>query len=68
MGISFTIVTGKEKYKVVDLVTGGVAWFTRKVDACRYMRNLNFKLGHNYRLEVNRGYVSAKEATHGSKV
>jgi len=54
MGISFTI-TGKEKYKVVDLVDGGVQWFTSKVDARRYMRILNFKLGHNYRLEIKEG-------------
>jgi len=51
MGISFTV-TGKKKYKVVDLVTDGVQWFTRKVDAYKYMAILNFKLGHNYRLEV----------------
>jgi len=55
MGISFTIVTGNEKYKVVDLVTGGVAWFTSKVNAYKYMAVLNFKLGHNYRLEIKEG-------------
>jgi len=47
----FTITTGDEKYKVIDLSTGGEAHFDSKLDAYKHMAVL-VTLGHHYRLEV----------------
>jgi hypothetical protein len=50
--MTFTVVTGKEKYTVVDLVTGGLSWFEEKKEAYKFMAYLYMVLGHTYRLEV----------------
>lgn len=50
--MKFTIVTGKEKYKVIDLDTGGEAYFDDKKDAYYHMALIVNLLHHNYRLEV----------------
>ena len=47
----FTIVTGKEPYKVIDLDTAGEAYFEDKLKAYKYMAFLVNVLNHNYRLE-----------------
>lgn len=49
----FTIVTGNEKYKVVDLDTGGETYFDEKLDAYKFMAYIVNVLGHHYRLEVD---------------
>lgn len=49
---TFTAITGKEKYKVIDLVTNGEAFFDDKDEAYKYMFVLVNHLGHKYRLEV----------------
>jgi hypothetical protein len=49
---SFQVVDGSEKYKVVDLVTGGESFFDEKIHAYRMMSFLINVLRHNYRLEV----------------
>ena len=48
----FQVVSGSEKYKVVDLVTGGESYFDEKIHAYRMMSFLINVLRHNYRLEV----------------
>jgi hypothetical protein len=48
----FQIIDGSEKYKVIDLVTGGETFFTEKVHAYRMMAFIADRLQHNYRLEV----------------
>jgi len=48
----FQVITGKEKYKVVDLVTGGESYFDEKIQAYRMMSFLINVWRHNYRLEV----------------
>jgi len=48
----FQIVTGDEKYKVVDLVTGGESYFDEVIPAYRMCSFLINVLRHNYRLEV----------------
>jgi hypothetical protein len=50
--MTFTVITGKEKYKVVDLDTGGEAFFDEKLDAYKHMAIVANVLRHNYRLEV----------------
>ena len=49
---AFQIVDGTEKYKVVDLVTGGESYFDEKIQAYRMMSFLINVWRHNYRLEV----------------
>lgn len=49
---TFTIITGNEKYKVVDLVTGGECYFDNKVDAYKHAAIIVNVLGHNFRIEV----------------
>ena len=49
---AFQVVDGTEKYKVVDLVTGGESYFDEKIQAYRMMSFLINVWGHNYRLEV----------------
>ena len=49
---AFQVVGGTEKYKVVDLVTGGESYFDEKIQAYRMMSFLINVWGHNYRLEV----------------
>ena len=44
---AFQIVDGTEKYKVIDLVTGGESFHEEKIQA--FLINV---WGHNYRLEV----------------
>jgi len=44
---AFQVVDGTEKYKVIDLVTGGESYFDEKIQA--FLINV---WGHNYRLEV----------------
>ena len=48
----FTIITGNEKYKVIDLDTGGEAFFDEKIEAYKYMAIIQNILEHYYRLEV----------------
>ena len=48
----FQVVDGTEKYKVIDLVTGGESYFDEKIQAYRMMSFLINVWGHNYRLEV----------------
>jgi len=48
----FQVITGKEKYKVVDLVTGGESYHEEKIQAYRMCAFLINVWGHNYRLEV----------------
>jgi len=53
--LTFTTIDGTEPYCVVDLDTGGYAWFhelngTR--GAYRYMAYVKDVLGHNARLEI----------------
>jgi len=43
----FQVVDGTEKYKVIDLVTGGESYHEEKIQA--FLINV---WGHNYRLEV----------------
>jgi hypothetical protein len=47
----FTIITGKEKYKVIDLSNGGESFFDDKLEAYKFMAIL-VRLGRHYRLEV----------------
>lgn len=50
--VRFFVIDGTEKYKVIDLVTGGESHYDDKLDAykmCHIIRNV---LQHNYRLEV----------------
>jgi len=49
---AFQVVDGTEKYKVIDLVTGGESYFDEKIQAYRMMSFLINVWGHNYRLEV----------------
>ncbi len=49
---SFQVVTGREKYTVIDLVTNGYSWHDNKLDAYKHMAIISNVLGHNYRLEV----------------
>ena len=49
---AFQIVDGTEKYKVIDLVTGGESYFDEKIQAYRMCAFLINVWGHNYRLEV----------------
>ena len=49
--MTFTVIDGTEKYKVVDLSTGGESFFDDKIEAYKYMAVL-VRLGHSYRLEV----------------
>ena len=48
----FQIVDGTEKYKVIDLVTGGETFHEEKIQAYRMMSFIINVLRHNYRLEV----------------
>ena len=48
----FEVVTGNEKYTVVDLSTNGYSWHNDKLDAYKRMAVIKNVLGHNYRLEV----------------
>lgn len=48
----FQGVTGKEPYKVTDLVTGGESYHEEKIQAYRMASFLINVLRHNYRLEV----------------
>ena len=48
----FQVVDGTEKYKVIDLVTGGESYFDEKIQAYRMCAFLINVWGHNYRLEV----------------
>ena len=48
----FEVVTGNEKYTVVDLSTNGYSWHNDKLDAYKRMAFIKNVLGHNYRLEV----------------
>lgn len=50
--VRFFVVTGQEKYKVVDLETGGESFFDDKIEAYKMAWVLLNTLGHNYRLEV----------------
>ena len=49
---AFQVVDGMEKYKVIDLVTGGESYFDEKIQAYRMMSFLINVWRHNYRLEV----------------
>ena len=49
---AFQVVDGTEKYKVIDLVTGGESYFDEKIQAYRMCAFLINVWGHNYRLEV----------------
>ena len=49
---AFQVVDGTEKYKVIDLVTGGESYFDEKIQAYRMMSFLINVWRHNYRLEV----------------
>ena len=49
---AFQVVDGTEKYKVIDLVTGGESFFDEKIQAYRMMSFLINVWRHNYRLEV----------------
>ena len=48
----FQVVDGTEKYKVIDLVTGGESFFDEKIQAYRMCAFLINVWRHNYRLEV----------------
>jgi len=48
----FQVIDGTEKYKVIDLATGGESFFTEKLDAYKMCHILVNVLHHNYRLEV----------------
>ena len=48
----FQVVDGTEKYKVIDLVTGGESYHDEKIQAYRMCAFLVNVWGHNYRLEV----------------
>ncbi len=50
---AFTVTTGDEPYKVVDLDDGGEAFFDEKVDAYKHIAWIKSR-GHNYRLEVRK--------------
>lgn len=54
----FTVIDGTEKYKVVDLETGGVSYFTDKIEAYKMAWILLSMLGHNYRMEIREGVQS----------
>lgn len=45
----FRVATGKEKYKVIDLVTGGESYHEEKIQAYRMCSFLINVLRHNYR-------------------
>jgi len=47
----FQVVTGDERFKVVDLVTGGESFFDEKIQAYRMCSFIVNVLHHNYRLE-----------------
>ena len=49
---AFQVVDGTEKYKVIDLVTGGESCHEEKIQAYRMCAFLINVWGHNYRLEV----------------
>ena len=49
---AFQVVTGQEKYKVIDLVTGGESYFDEKIQAYRMASFLINVWSHSYRLEV----------------
>ena len=49
--VKLRVVTGQEKYRVVDLTTGGEQFFDEKLDAYKHAAIL-VRLGRNYRLEV----------------
>lgn len=36
MKAAFVVVSGKERYQVEDHVTGGLCWFTNKLDAYKH--------------------------------
>jgi hypothetical protein len=48
----FRVTTGKEPYKVIDLVTGGETYHEEKIQAYRMCSFLINVWGHNYRLEI----------------
>ena len=48
----FQVTDGTEKYKVIDLVTGGESYHEEKIQAYRMMSFLINVWRHNYRLEV----------------
>ena len=52
--LSFTIITRKEKYKVIDLQTGGESFHEEKIEAYKKMYIIQNHLGHNTRLEVRK--------------
>lgn len=50
MNMKFTIIEGSEKFRVVDLVTGGESFTNDKLEAYRYA-GLFISWGHPVRLE-----------------
>jgi len=50
--VRFFVITGEERYKVVDLDTGGESHYDDKLEAYRMCHIIRNVLQHNYRLEV----------------
>lgn len=50
--VNFKVVTGKEKYLVIDLVSNGHQWFDNKLEAYKHAAIIQNVLGHTYRLEM----------------
>ena len=50
--LSFTIITEREKYKVIDLYTGEESFHNEKTEAYKKMYIIQNHLSHNTRLEV----------------
>lgn len=48
---SFTVVTGKERYEITDLVTGGVNWAETKREMLMYIYYLASRVGHSVKVE-----------------
>jgi hypothetical protein len=49
--MTFTIISGSERYKVTDLKNGGESFFEEKNDAFKMAYVLVAKLGHPFKIE-----------------
>jgi hypothetical protein len=51
----FTVMTGKERFKVIDLASGGISYFDAKEDAYKMAAVISIRWRHAYQIEDTKG-------------
>ena len=53
--MTFTVITGNERYKVIDDETGGESFFDELIDAYKMASIIAVRLNHHYTIEDRTG-------------